>query len=274
MPLVFGCIVPHGDEIVPELAGNDLKLFGPTRKGIRKVSAIMRRSRPDTIVIATPHNLRLMGHIAVCTSENSSGRWKIGKGEIRLRAKCNVKLAEKLVRASVARGIPAVAANYGTAEGELSDLPMDWGSMIPLWFFLKEAKMRSRIVIVSPSREIPLDKNFEFGKVVAETSLSSPERIAFVASADQAHRHRKDGPYGYSPRSKEYDSKVLKAIRSNDLRSIMSYPESLVASARPDSLWQMTMLAGVAEKVPMKSELISYQVPTYYGMLCASFELD
>ena len=55
---------------------------------------------------------------------------------------------------------------------------------------------------------------------------------------------------------------------------MMSFPESLVVSARPDSLWQMTMLAGVAEKVPMKSELISYQVPTYYGMLCASFELD
>jgi aromatic ring-opening dioxygenase LigB subunit len=32
------------------------------------------------------------------------------------------------------------------------------------------------------------------------------------------------------------------------------------------------MLAGALSVVPMAGELVSYQVPTYYGMLCASFK--
>jgi aromatic ring-opening dioxygenase LigB subunit len=34
----------------------------------------------------------------------------------------------------------------------------------------------------------------------------------------------------------------------------------------------MAMLVGVLEVTPMKGELVSYQVPTYYGMLCASYQ--
>jgi hypothetical protein len=39
-----------------------------------------------------------------------------------------------------------------------------------------------------------------------------------------------------------------------------------------DSLWQKAMLAGALSIVPMQGELLSYQVPTYYGMICASFD--
>jgi aromatic ring-opening dioxygenase LigB subunit len=51
----------------------------------------------------------------------------------------------------------------------------------------------------------------------------------------------------------------------------MRFPQSLVEAAKPDSLWQMTMLAGVLQEVPMSGELFSYQVPTYFGMLCAGY---
>jgi aromatic ring-opening dioxygenase LigB subunit len=45
-----------------------------------------------------------------------------------------------------------------------------------------------------------------------------------------------------------------------------------VERAKPDSLWQMLILYGALELTPMKGELISYQVPSYFGMLVASFE--
>jgi aromatic ring-opening dioxygenase LigB subunit len=46
----------------------------------------------------------------------------------------------------------------------------------------------------------------------------------------------------------------------------------LVEDAKPDSLWQMAMLAGALSRVRMHGQLYSYQVPTYYGMLCAGFQ--
>lgn len=272
MPLVYACIAPHGGELVPALAGSKLKLFSPTRRGMRVLAAAMRDCRPDTIVLASPHNLRLNKHIGVVTSEYSSGKTAEGRREISMRARCDVEFATKLAEAGEAAGLPAVAANYGVFEGPLSDVPMDWGTMIPLWFFMKGTRPRSRIVIVTPSREIPLTQNVEFGKVIAETAEAEEKRIAFVASADQAHRHQKSGPYGFDKRAAVYDKQVMDLIRHNELEEIVRMSPSFIDGAMPDSLWQMAMLVGALSVVPMKAELVSYQVPTYYGMLCASYQ--
>jgi len=272
VPLVYACIAPHGGEIVPALAGRELKLFSPTRKGMRVLAAAMKEARPDTIVLATPHNLRLYKHIGVVTAENSSGSTEEGRRVIRLRAKCDVEFATKLAEAGEAAGLPVVGANYGVSDGPLSDLAMDWGTMIPLWFFLSGRRAKSKVVIVTPSREIPLAQNVEFGRVIAEAAEWEKKRIAFVASADQAHRHQKSGPYGFDKRAAVYDRQVVDLIRHNKLEEVVKMSPGFVDGARPDSLWQMAMLVGALSVVPMKAELVSYQVPTYYGMVCASYQ--
>lgn len=271
MPLVYACIAPHGGEVIPALAGRKLRLFSPTRNGMRTLALRMKEARPDTIVVATPHNLRLLKHIGVVVSENSSGKVAEGRKEVRLRAKCDVDFASGLLDLAEERGLPVVGANYGALGGPLSDLAMDWGTLVPLWFFLRGAAAKTKVVIVTPSRGIPLAQNFEFGKVIAEAAEKTKKRVALVASADQAHTHRKDGPYGFDPRAKEYDRLVVQAVKDGSLSSILKMEPGFVEGAKPDSLWQMTILAGSLSVVSMAGELLSYQVPTYYGMLCASY---
>ena len=271
MPLVYACIAPHGGEIIPMLSGKESALYSPTTEGMRTLAVQMRDARPDTIVIASPHNLRLQKHIGVVVSEYSSGELPAGRKQIKLRARCDVALAMKIVAAAERLALPVVAANFGALEGPMSDLAMDWGTLVPLWFLLKEAGLKSRVVIVTPSRGIPLKQNFYFGKAVAEASEKADRRVAFVASADQAHAHLKKGPYGFNPKAKKYDRRVMKAIQRQKLGSIMSMGADFVEAAKPDSLWQLAILAGALAVVPMKGELISYQVPTYYGMLCAGY---
>lgn len=273
MPLVYACIAPHGEEVIPALAGDKGKLFSETREGMKTLARQLKAANPDTIVIASPHNLRLMKHVGVVLSENSSGNLREGKNEVKLRAKCDVELGRRMVARAEKMGLPVVGANYGALTGPLSDLAMDWGSLVPLWFFLRGGGGR-KVVIVTPCRGIPLRRNFDFGKAVAEVAQESRKRVALVASSDQAHAHSRDGPYGFSPRAKEYDSAVLRAIEDGRIGSIMQLKASLVDDAKPDSLWQMAVLAGALSVVPMKGALVSYQVPTYYGMLCAGYELQ
>jgi aromatic ring-opening dioxygenase LigB subunit len=132
--------------------------------------------------------------------------------------------------------------------------------------------LESRLVVVTPSREIPLRANFEFGRAIARVAEKTRKRVAFVASSDQAHAHKKDGPYGFSEKASVYDGLVVDAVSGGRLNSIMRFPRSLIDAAKPDSLWQMTMLAGALQEVPMKGQLLSYQVPTYFGMLCAGYK--
>lgn len=277
MTLVYACIAPHGAEIVPELASKSmLRRFEETRLAMRVLARRISEVRPQTIVIASPHNLRLLSNIAVVVSENSSGTTKgTSNRSVALRARCDVDFAHTVVNESEKTGLPVVGANYGTAAGFSSDMQMDWGTLIPLWFVLKEQKLKSRILIVAPSREIPLRTNLEFGRLLGQLMNRTKKRkFAFIASADQAHAHSRSGPYGFNPAASKYDDFVLSAIRDNDLKRILSLKQGFIEAAKPDSPWQMVMLAGINEVVPSRSELISYQVPTYYGMACAGFEPD
>ncbi len=248
--------------------------FEATRIGMRDLAKRISDAKPQTIVVASPHNLRLVGRIAVVVAENSLGSLEGSSGKsVSLRAECDVAFGRKLIHESQIEGLPVVGANYGTSEGPASSMQMDWGTLVPLWFVLKERRVKSKIVIVAPSREIPLRENFLFGRMMARMmEKNKTKRFVFVASADQAHAHRRSGPYGFSASASQYDNYVLDAIRNDRLERVLGLGAKFVERAKPDSLWQMAVLAGIIERVPMKSELISYQVPTYYGMICASFE--
>lgn len=273
MTLEYACIMPHGGEIIPDLAARKTQeMVRETTEASRAIASDIKRSNPQTIVIASPHNLRLHRHIAIVTAENSTGELKgSGKRKVSLKLKCDREFAKELLRESARQGLPVIGANYGTAEGPASNMVMDWGTLVPMWFVAKE-KVKAKIVIVAPSREVPLGQNIAFGKILARLGeRKKNHRVVFVASADQAHAHQKSGPYGYHPAAEQYDKFVCQAIRENRLSSISSLTKRFVENAKPDSLWQMAMLVGVTKVIEMRGSLLSYQVPTYYGMICASF---
>src|SRR6267378_344730 len=273
MPLVYACILPHGNDIIPQLAVRKTEhLFEKTRESVRKVARDIRDIRPELIIIASPHNLRLQNKIAIVTAETSTGQLNgPGRRKVTLSLKCDRESAQDILEEATRKHLPVVGATYGTAEGPGSDMPMDWGVFVPMWFVAKEERVKARIVIVTPSREIPLSQNFAFGITIANMAEKGRKRIAFIASADQAHAHKKSGPYGYHRSAARYDEFVSQAIRKNRIESISRLSKRLVEDAKPDSLWQMSILAGLTRVVKMRGNLLSYEVPTYYGMICASF---
>src|SRR5437879_9134877 len=97
MTLVYACIAPHGGEIIPELASNAmLPKFEETRAAMRVLAKRISEAHPQTIVIASPHNLRLVSRIAVVVSENSSGTLKgIPNRSVSLRARCDIDFGRR-----------------------------------------------------------------------------------------------------------------------------------------------------------------------------------
>ena len=273
MTLDYACIMPHGSDIIPQLAERKTeRLFEKTRESVRKIARDIRNARPQTIVLASPHNLRLQDNIAIVTAENSTGYLKSPRGrKVSLSLRCDREFAQDLLEESTRKHLPVVGANYGTAEGLASDMPMDWGTLVPMWFVTKEEQVKARTVIVTPSREISLRQNIALGTTIAEMAEKRTKRLVFIASADQAHAHKKSGPYGYHRSAAKYDEFVSQAIQKNRIESISRLSKRFVEDAKPDSLWQMAILAGLTKVVKMRGNMLSYEVPTYFGMICASF---
>jgi aromatic ring-opening dioxygenase LigB subunit len=271
MGLVFACIAPHGSEAIPQLGGDEYEAFSDTSRGMEELTRLLNKQGASTIVLATPHGLRLEAKIGVVTSEFTEGTLESSVGKAQLRCDCDRQLAKEILTNAKKSELPVVGANYGTSDGPASCMPMDWGAFVPLWFFVGQRQDKPKVVLVTPSREIPLENLVRFGHVVAETAQVSGKKVAFVASADQGHAHRADGPYGFSPASAEFDEMVKHAVLEDDLAPLLNLSAQFVEDAKPDSLWQLAVLQGVLEHTPMKSQLLSYQRPTYFGLLCAVY---
>ncbi len=270
MGIVFACIMPHGAEAIPQLAERKQKAFSTTTHSMESIAAMMRKHSVDTVVIATPHNLRLKRNIGVITTEFTEGALRTENASVQIRFNCDRALAETVLEKAENAELPVVGVNYGTNEGESSCMPMDWGTLIPLWFIKSHAR-KLQAVIVTPSREIPLQNLVKFGTLIAQAANECGTNVGFVSSADQAHTHKKSGPYGFHPDSARFDQLVVDMVKQNKLEDVLKLDEQLIENAKPDSIWQLAILIGVLRKVPMQARFLSYQAPTYFGMLCAAY---
>ena len=125
MSVVFACIAPHGAEAIPKLAGSMLEAFSATRESMMKLADTLKRTGPDCIVLATPHNLRLEKTIGVVTTEFSEGVLEENRRKVRLRCKCDRQLSKGILENAEKMRLPVVGANYGANEGSASCMPMD-----------------------------------------------------------------------------------------------------------------------------------------------------
>ncbi len=95
-------------------------------------------------------------------------------------------------------------------------------------------------------------------------------RVALIASADHGHGHTEDGPYGFAAESAPYDARIQELVRANRLGELEAEDPEWAVAAKADSFWQLLMLHGAIGDA-FEVELLSYEVPTYFGMLTASY---
>jgi aromatic ring-opening dioxygenase LigB subunit len=257
--IVFGAIAPHGNPVYEQPDG-------PTANGMHELARRLEASRAEVAILATPHGTLLDGHFGVVRSSRltehpnqfvDASHLYEGDGD--------PELADACVTALQAAGLPVLGLTFGTVASGGSTMPIDWGAGIPLTF------LRIPAVIVTPCRALSNQDHVLAGEALA---LASGDRaVAFIASADHGHGHTTDGPYGFSAHSAPYDDDVQDVVRRNALRELADWDPQRAADALADSLWQMLMLHGALGD-GFRAELISYEAPTYFGMLTAAFERE
>lgn len=237
---------------------------------MRELGRRFGAAAPDAVVCFTPHNVHLEGTMAVVTAGRLAGALEEAPAVVHLTVPGDPDLAHDIVARVRARGVPIVGVSYGGNDPNEASMPLDWGSLIPLWFMGGRTTPPVRTVVMAPARDLPPPVHVEAGRAVGEAVAASGRRVAVIASADHGHGHRADGPYGFSAASAVFDQQVVEHLRRHDLAGISQMPEAFVLDARADSWWQMLLLYGVLGD-GWRAELLSYEAPTYYGMLCATF---
>jgi aromatic ring-opening dioxygenase LigB subunit len=256
--VVFGAIAPHGDPAFVEGSA--------TRLAFEELGRRLERVEPDVTVVFTPHNVHVEGAFAVVTAARLAG--SLDELPVELECQADRELATRVLASLREAGLPAVGVSYGSNDESLAVMPLDWGTLIPLWFLGGRSDAPRPVVVVSPARDLPLADHVRAGAAIA--TASSERRAAIVASADHGHAHDPDGPFGFHPAAAEYDARVVELVRENHLGDAVEL-EPIVDAASADSMWQLVLLHGALGN-GFEVELLSYERPTYFGMLCAAFE--
>jgi aromatic ring-opening dioxygenase LigB subunit len=255
--IVFGAIAPHG--------GLVLEGESPTRSALEELGRRHAAAAPEATIVLTPHTVHVEGAFGVVTAATVVG--DLGGPETRLSCTVDHGLAQTVIGALREIG-PAVGVSFGSNDLALAEMPMDWGTLVPLWFMGGRASPPPPVVVVSPAREFSFEAHVRAGHAIA--AACGDRRVALIASADHGHTHEEDGPFGFHPASAEYDARMVELVRENRLGDAIALG-TIVDLANADSLWQVLMLHGALGD-GFDVQLLSYEVPTYFGMLCAAYE--
>jgi len=272
MPLVFACIAPHGSIAIPEAKPKDRpSLANATTAGMEELGRRFSAAEPDVSIVLTPHNIHVEGAMAVIDAASVSGDLVQWGSPISLRVPVDRQLALAVRDAIRAAGIPVVAVSYGGNDPVTAVFPMDWAVLIPAHFMGGRSAPQVPVAVVAPARDLPDDVHVRAGQAIARAAAASPKRVALIASCDHGHGHDAKGPYGFTPKSKEFDEAVVSLIRDDDGLRFSRLGSAFAREAKADSYWQMLMLEGALGRDGWRGELLSYEAPTYFGMLCAAY---
>jgi aromatic ring-opening dioxygenase LigB subunit len=271
MSLVFAAIAPHGGLAIQEACtAEERGLAAITRAGMEELGRLFAATRPQAVVVATPHNIHIPGALGVVVSGRVAGRLAGAPPSIALDVPTEMSLALMLLDSLATVGVAAVGVSFGSNGPSDAVAPMDWGVLIPLWFMGGRNDPPIPVVVVTPSRDLPAADHISAGGAVASAAASSGLRVAFIASADHGHAHDAAGPYGYNPAAGRYDKLICDLVRTEHLERLSDIPLELVEAAKADSWWQLLILHGATAK-GWKGRLVSYEAPTYFGMLTAAY---
>lgn len=288
MPIVIAGVAPHGFPIIPEIS-DDADGALATRAAMQEMSRRFAEAQPEVVFIVGPHGVRVNGYVAVADTAEAAGTLRYNGRIVEMNVLVDAPLTERIVRTARDAGVPVAEVGYGGSARQASVLPLDWGLMTPLWFaghgrnmpgygdvlasFLLGEPQRSgpAVVIANPSQRLPREVNVEFGKAVARAANEDGRRIGFIASCDWAHRHDANHANGFHPDAPRMDALVADAIKDNDPLRLIDLSDSFIRNAAIDGLWQLLMLAGAQQVTPMSVDFLSYEAPTYYGMIVATY---
>lgn len=262
--LTFAAFTPHPPVLIPAIGKENTKRLQKTTEALESLEKNLFESKPDTIVIISPHGALLPDAFSINMNPTyESNLQEFGDFSTKLEFKADTTLAFRIKELMEDKNIPLVM----TSDGSL-----DHGTVLPLYFLTKRLPLCT-ILPVGYSM-LDLKTHFNFGDFLKEVFLNEEKRIAVIASGDLSHRLTKDTPAGYSPRGEEFDKKLVELIANKNMAGILGLDEALIEEAGECGLRSLVILLGLLERMNYNPEILSYEGPFGVGYLVANFKLE
>jgi AmmeMemoRadiSam system protein A len=260
MPLKSAIMVPHPPLIIPQVGRGQEKAIQTTIDAYRKAAELIAASRPDTVIVITPHSELFSDYFHISPGTSAKGSLaQFHAGAVQLEVAYDAPYVAELSRRADACELPA-----GTL-GE-RDKKLDHAALVPL-IFLRDAygsDIPCKIVRIGLSG-LGYTDHYKLGMLIKETADSMGRNIAVIASGDLSHKLKEDGPYGFAPEGPAYDEKIMDSMGRAAFLELFRFDPDYCESAGECGHHSFIIMAGCFDGLNVKAEKLSYEGPFGVG---------
>ncbi len=262
--LVFAGITPHPPLLIPDIGKKEIAKVEQTKKALNKLEEDLYLSKPDVIVVISPHGSLFPDAFCLNANTNFSSNFaEFGD----LKTKLNWQ------------GEPSLASTIAHAANDLnmrvqliSEELLDHGTTVPL-FYLTTHLPNCRILPVGYSL-LDNKQHLDFGELMKESFMNTSKRVAVIASGDLSHALATGAPAGFSPAGTKFDQDVIELLENHNTLGFSKLDPKLVEEAAECGYRSILILLGILQGVNYNFKNYSYEGPFGVGYLVGNFVLD
>lgn len=258
--LVYSAIVPHPAASIPgigEVSAGDL--IQQTLKAYTSVQQELYASKPDTVVIISPHASSRPDTLSVHQNKECQLTFKqFGDLGQYFTLKTNVGLSYRLIE-RLETSAPLMAHE---------EVLIDYGSAVPLYHLLGSLR-ETRVCIIGTASELNLAQHFSVGQQLRKPLDTTNERVAVIASADLSH-DKKGEP---SANGATFDHQVIKLLEKNKTKEFLALSTAECLAVNECGLRPISLLLGIMADKNYVFKTLSYDRGLNIGYLTATIHL-
>ena len=262
MSILASFIVPHPPLIIPNIGKGSEKQVSKTISAYKEIAKQVASLNPETIIISSPHAPMYSDCFYISNSQTLTGNLaNFGAPEISFTEEVDTKLVDE---------ISSLAQKYHfPTSKEMPSVPLDHGTMIPLYFIRKELP-KSSIIVLGLST-LPLITNYQMGTIIKEAINNLNRNVVYIASGDLSHKLQEYGPYGFTKEGLEYDKRIMEVCRTANFYELLNFKSSFLEKAAECGHRSFTIMAGCFDGQNIESNVLSHEDITGVGYGVCSF---
>jgi len=261
MSLVFAAITPHPPMLIPAIGKEKIQNLKQTQDAMRLLEAELYITKPQLIIIISPHSSLFSDSFVINAHTQFSGRFeKFGDLTTKKEWFGSPDFAATLSHEAKKANIPLQS---------MSEESLDHGATVAL-YYLTEHLPDVKILPMGFSG-LGVDAHVQFGNFLKEVIMRSGKRIAVIASGDLAHCLTQDAPSGYKSKGSEFDSIICDSLTKMDTQKIRSIDQDLTKEVDECGYRSILILLGILQNMQCTFVLHSYEHPFGVGYLVGEF---
>jgi AmmeMemoRadiSam system protein B len=256
--LCFAAITPHPPVLIPAIGKDKIAAVAKTKQALQTLEQELYLSKPQIIVIISPHSSLFPDSFSVNAHTNFSSSFEeFGDVGTKKEWPGATDLAAKIAHRS--RGGKIVIQLVSNPQ-------LDHGATVPL-FYLTEHLPEVKILPLGYSH-LSASDHMLYGELLKDLIMESDKRIAVIASGDLSHGL--DGKEGSE--RKKFDQELQATIKSRAVANLMLLEERAALSDEC-GYRSIMILIGIIKNMNYIFNVHCYEHPFGVGYLTASFSL-